>query len=153
MVSEKHLAKFSPEFSGELLKIFIKHCERLYGLQFIIYNVHLLLHLYTNVERYGILDNFSAFPLIFLGKLKTLVKSTVNYLKEVYNCIFGKSLHSHSLLENDVNFKFKVEHNAGPLVANMNHNLQQSKKVYLKNIILTSVLYSAENSYCMFQNV
>lgn len=43
LCSEKHLNKLGTQLANELLVIFIKLCENIYGSQFLIYNVHILL--------------------------------------------------------------------------------------------------------------
>ncbi|XP_011859165.1 PREDICTED: uncharacterized protein LOC105556682 [Vollenhovia emeryi] len=62
LCSEKHINKIGTQLANELLVMFIKHCENIYGPQFLIYNVHILCHLSTDVEKFGPLDNISAFP-------------------------------------------------------------------------------------------
>lgn len=69
-----------------LLKTFVQHSEYLYSSEFLIYNVHCLIHLPEDVLKYGTLDNFSAFPFEnFLGHLSRLIKSTKQLLIEICN--------------------------------------------------------------------
>ncbi|KAJ8909796.1 hypothetical protein NQ315_015316 [Exocentrus adspersus] len=83
MVSSKHLSTFGTNCPKKLLSVFVKHCVDIYGTSFLIYNVHMLLHLSRDVDIYGSLDNFSAFSFEnYLGFLKGLVKSTINPLQE-----------------------------------------------------------------------
>ncbi|XP_072755742.1 uncharacterized protein [Anoplolepis gracilipes] len=49
-------------FAELALQKFVVRCENLYGLSFISYNVHGLLHLTNDVRQLGPLDSFSAFP-------------------------------------------------------------------------------------------
>ncbi|KAK0062244.1 transposase domain-containing protein [Biomphalaria pfeifferi] len=71
----------SPEFyvthadwAHEQLKLFILKAEEVFGKDFIVYNVHGLLHLSEDVKNFGPLDTFSAFLFEnFLGQLKRLI--------------------------------------------------------------------------------
>lgn len=53
-----------------LLKNFVTRAKRLMGTEFISYNVHNLIHLPDDCERFGKIDNFSAFP--FENELQVL---------------------------------------------------------------------------------
>uniref|UniRef100_A0A1Y1L231 DUF4218 domain-containing protein n=1 Tax=Photinus pyralis TaxID=7054 RepID=A0A1Y1L231_PHOPY len=155
LACEGHIRKFTAEFGGALLKNFVKHSETLYGLQFIIYNVHLLLHIHNDVKKFGILDHFSAFPFeSLLGKLKGLIKSTKHPLKEIHNRLIEMDLlASHCYISNYSAFTFKVEHNTGPLIPELDINfVRQYKKVYMQHLMLTSVSYSIANCYCSVEN-
>lgn len=46
----------------EMLKIFVKRVPEHYGIEFLAYNIHGLIHLCNDVRNYGSLDSFSAFP-------------------------------------------------------------------------------------------
>lgn len=72
------------ELASTILVTFIEHGKRLYGPEFLIYNVHVLSHLSEDVLHFGALDTFSAFPFeIFLGQLKSLIKSTTKPLQQI----------------------------------------------------------------------
>ncbi|KAL4710750.1 hypothetical protein ACJJTC_004395 [Scirpophaga incertulas] len=75
LVSNKLANKFSC-YAKYLLKEFVKDCIDIYGEQYLVYNVHSLIHLGDDVDRYGVLDNISAFKFEnFLGTLKKLVRT------------------------------------------------------------------------------
>lgn len=59
-------------YANSLLKVFIDSGAKLFGPQFITFNVHSLLYLPDDVLKHGVLDGFSAFP--FENKLKNLKK-------------------------------------------------------------------------------
>lgn len=59
-------------YAESLLKFFVQDAEQIYGREFVVYNVHSLIHLTMDVRTYGSLDAFSAFP--FENKLKSLKK-------------------------------------------------------------------------------
>jgi hypothetical protein len=49
-------------YAGDLLKYFVQQFMNIYGADQAVYNVHNLIHLASDVERFGPLDHFSAFP-------------------------------------------------------------------------------------------
>ena len=78
-LAKKHLA-----FSRKLLKYFVVKTPQLYGVDFLVYNVHCLLHLCDDVDVHGCLDNFSAFPFEnHLQTIKKLVRSPKNPVVQV----------------------------------------------------------------------
>lgn len=59
-----------------LLTDFVRETAEIYGNQFMVYNIHTLLHLTEDSLRYGSLENCSAFIFeSYLGKMKRLVRS------------------------------------------------------------------------------
>ena len=87
LVSDNHISKFIASAS-EMLNTFVTHCSKLYGQEYYVYNIHMLCHLTDDVQLFGCLDNFSAFPFEnFLGQLKKMVKSPTNlYNRFTDNC-------------------------------------------------------------------
>jgi len=71
----------NPRFSIEhctyvrdILKTFVNNVRVLYGTGMMVYNVHALVHLADDVQRFGCLDNISAFP--FENALMALKKTS-----------------------------------------------------------------------------
>ena len=63
-----------------ILRTFIHNALALYGQEMLVYNVHAFVHLADDVQRFGPLDEFSAFPFEnSLGHLKKLIKKPVAY--------------------------------------------------------------------------
>ena len=81
-------------FATKLLRHFVSESPKHYGLHFITYNVHCLIHLPADVLRFGPLDRFSCFPFEnFLFSLKKLIRpgpnplvQLVKRLDEISNC-------------------------------------------------------------------
>jgi hypothetical protein len=60
----------------QCLEYFVIHVSHLYGRDFVVYNVHNLLHLCDDVERFGCINEFSCFPFEnYLGLLKNKINS------------------------------------------------------------------------------
>ncbi|XP_070191797.1 uncharacterized protein [Littorina saxatilis] len=61
-------------YAKDLLIYFVAEAGRLYGQDFLVYNVHGLVHLADDVKTFGPLDRYSAFPFEnFLCSLKSLL--------------------------------------------------------------------------------
>lgn len=79
LISQKHINNFGIPFARNCLLHFINHSKNdLYGLEFAVYNVHLLAHIcvaHDDVEYYDPLDKYSAFPFeSYLGYFKKFSK-------------------------------------------------------------------------------
>lgn len=79
------------ELAKQLLIQFVHTFKTLYGACYISYNIHNLLHLSSDVNRLGNLDNFSAFPFeTYMYTLKRLIKKGNKQLEQVLNRITEK---------------------------------------------------------------
>lgn len=71
-------------YANELLHLFVKQVEPLYGKQLLVSNFHNLLHLMADVENFGPLDNFSCFPYEnFMQTLKGWIRGPNKQLEQV----------------------------------------------------------------------
>jgi len=67
------------DYAEELLQYFVKQARHLYGAHYIVYNVHLLLHLAQTARKFGSLDSCCAFAFeSYLHQLKRRVRSSQN---------------------------------------------------------------------------
>ena len=76
----------------EILQTFVAECTNLYGVGFISYNVHSLLHLVDDYKMYGCLDGVSCFPFeSCLGLLKNSVHSGHKPFQQVCKYVFHQN--------------------------------------------------------------
>lgn len=155
LISAKLLSKFSCAFPQELLNVFVKHCEQLYGQTFLIYNVHILCHLADDVKNYGLLDLFSCFPFEnYLGQIKNLIKSPNYPLQQI-----GRRLHEiNAVLQNNLPTIAKqsihsIEHNSGQFPEKFrNVFCKQFKQIKHGDFTICTNSHSSANSYCLMRN-
>lgn len=75
ILSCNYFSKYIP-LADQLLKDYIVHYIRIYGIDSISSNVHNLCHVVKDVQMFGSLSDISAYPFeIFLGKIKNLIRS------------------------------------------------------------------------------
>lgn len=83
------------DFAEKVLYNFVKYFEKSYGREVVTYNFHSLIHLVTNVRNLGNLNTINCFPFEnYLGKLKTLVRSSANPHAQLCRRIFELSCNS-----------------------------------------------------------
>lgn len=81
----RELAQQHLDYAHQLLKYFVSKSRELYGEEFLVYNVHSLLHLTSAVAKYGSLDTCSAFPFeSYMQQLKKMVRSGRKPIIQVY---------------------------------------------------------------------
>ncbi|KAI5611118.1 hypothetical protein C0J50_0024, partial [Silurus asotus] len=72
------------DFANTLLVSFVKHFSKLYGSDFVVYNIHGLIHLSSDVRLHGHLDLISGFPFEnYLQKLKKMLRKPHSPLTQV----------------------------------------------------------------------
>ncbi|KAB0803371.1 hypothetical protein PPYR_00341, partial [Photinus pyralis] len=149
VMSEHHIAMFGSQLSSQLFNLFVTHSEHIYGNEFYVYNVHYLTHLHDDVEIFGVLDNFSAFPFEnYLAQIKRLVKSPDNPLPQISRRLLEMS-HScdpclGNLRNDETNHKF--EHNSGPTAQLL---CKQFKQITMDGFSFSIYSYSCADSYCL----
>ncbi|KAL2082539.1 hypothetical protein ACEWY4_022357 [Coilia grayii] len=78
-----HLSSHYCDYAEKVLKVFVQNFSAIYG-DFIVYNVHSLLHLADDVRKFGPLTQISAFPFEnFLHSLKKQIRKPNQTLQQV----------------------------------------------------------------------
>ena len=86
-----------------MLNQFVELIPQLYGLKYVNYNAHSLLHLPNYVNLYGTLDSFSGYVYEnYLQDIKETIKKTQNILKQQYNRTKERENLNAFILENNV---------------------------------------------------
>lgn len=88
------------KYAKDLLVYFVETSKILYGNDFIIYNVHNLIHISDDVVKFGHLDSFSSFSFEnFLYEIKKQIKKAEKPLQQLYNRIVERAAYK----KNDMN--------------------------------------------------
>ncbi|KAJ8050130.1 hypothetical protein HOLleu_03208 [Holothuria leucospilota] len=104
------------QYGHDLLVRFVEQIAVLYGRDMVTYNVHCLVHLSEDVQKFGSLDKVSCFPFEnFLGQLKKMVRKPASPIQQVVRRLSeqGETLQcaSGQILQQP--------HHNGPLPSNM----------------------------------
>lgn len=142
--------KCGHDLAHELLLTFVSHSKKIYGVQFLVYNVHILSHLTDDSRKYGTLDSFSAFPFEnYLGQLKRLLKSPTKPLQQAY-CRLVESNNDLKIISQTENVQFFYEHFSGVRL-HFDRDYKEYKKISLSGLQLTIHSYANADSYCLTQ--
>lgn len=144
--SEKHITEML-NLAHELLIMFIKHSKLVYGLEFLIYNVHILSHLCDDVRIYGKLDNYSAFPFEnYLGSLKKLVRTPNKPLQQISKRLaeFESTFYANNDSKNIVSLN--IEFDSGPRPDLVKYDC--FKKAVFKYFEINVFDYRNSDCYC-----
>ncbi|XP_050513733.1 uncharacterized protein LOC126889458 [Diabrotica virgifera virgifera] len=148
LLSKRHLANFGCDVPRKLLDCFITHSKDLYGLEFLIYNVHVLCHLSEEARLFGPLDQISAFPFEnYLNEIKKSVKSPNKPLEQLF-CRLTEA-NTISVINDSVTKKCEIQHFNGPLLHLSFNSTKQYNKLKYNNIVYTVEAHSNVNCYCL----
>lgn len=122
------------KYTEDLLIYFVKNFGIIYGQQFISHNIHNLLHLCNDVRKFGVLDNFSAFPFEnFLCTLKNIQRKPEKPLQQLARR-YGEQIISRPSKNQLISKSFilQKQHCNGPLLSSNADDIIAQYKV-LKN--------------------
>lgn len=92
ILSDEKLCQTLNQYANELLVWFVTQYGNIYGSHNVIYNVHNLIHLATDVKNFGPLENFSCFKYeSYLGKLKSKVQASGKLLYQIVNRLYEEN--------------------------------------------------------------
>jgi len=125
-------------YAHQLLVSFVEEAKRLYSPAFIVYNVHALVHLAADVEQYGPLDSFSAFPFEnHLCSIKRMVRKCSAPLAQVLRRLSEQR--QFGMTKNPVHCKASFElyspHTNGPLPSDYQFAQQYTRLRKLDTVI------------------
>jgi hypothetical protein len=139
ILTSKRLCLQYHGYAGDLLKLFVKGMTELYGRDHIVYNIHGLIHLASDVERFGNLENFSSFP--FENKLKNIKKLVRKPHIPLQQVALRLGEHEHFIPElvktDERPYIFCHEHNKGHVPETL-RGVKQFRKLSRNGVILSS---------------
>jgi len=134
--------KINIAYAENLLRLFVQGVAELYGKEELVYNIHGLLHIAADAERFGTLENFSSFP--FENKLKSikkLVRKPQLPLQQVVRRLLEQERTGSRIVDpnssSDVKPQLLREHWRGPLPAEC-VGAKQFSQILLSNMFLAS---------------
>lgn len=138
LTNSKHCQTYAT-YAQNLLKRFVEDCVSIYGVKFISYNVHNLIHLPADVQELGSLDSYSAFP--FENKLQTiknLMRTSANPLAQVIRRLKEieeiNTTNDYASPSSTETLSYSCEHTNGPTPINFKG--YQYKKIQLRNVTI-----------------
>lgn len=132
------------EFAHTYLLSFVDRFSRLYGPEFVSYNVHGLVHISNDVKQHGNLDEFSAFPFEnYLGKLKKLVRKPDNPLAQIIRRL--SETDNSTVREDCLRRVLRKEHQNGPIQPVFSGVFNQFKEILLSG----TVIRTSEGDNCV----
>lgn len=126
------------DYARDLMIYFVKQFEIIYGKHLVSHNVHGLIHIADDYERFGPLDNISAFP--FENFMKTLKKKLRKHEMPLQQLI--KRFHEefnlsevNKIINSPEEIHFKKVHLNGPLLDDLTG--PQYSTIYLRKLNIT----------------
>lgn len=147
-------------YAGGLLQHFVQCFETTYGKRYVTFNIHNLLHLSADVQKFGALENFSAFVFEnYLKSLKRLLRKGQKPLEQIARRIYESDNISHQYIQNDFNKCNKIRytddvclqqaHNTGPVNYDRTYEFQY-KIFQTDNLVINST--DDRNNCVQFMN-
>lgn len=137
LVSSEYCLRMN-NFANSLLVSFVEHFGCFYGQEFLVYNVHSLVHLSQDVKVHGNLDLISGFPYEnFLGQLKKMVRGPCNALTQVIRRLSEMDhVNSSPDLCSQTEKAYRLEHEDGPVPQSTSGEVHQFKVLSMDDMIV-----------------
>lgn len=141
------LSEFA-QYARDLLEYFVKSFEKIYGRYLVSSNIHGLIHLFDDYQRYGPLDLCTAFPFEnYMKVLKTMLRKPDKPSQQIVNRYHEGS----NLVIQPTKTKLKTyiilgPHNRGSLVNNITISPQYS--ILIKDNFKIKSKIDAESYFC-----
>ncbi|XP_032457916.1 uncharacterized protein LOC103317700 isoform X1 [Nasonia vitripennis] len=120
----------SIDFAEKCIKLFVETASDVYGIEFLSYNVHTLLHLPDDVKRYGPLDNFSAFPYENnMSFCRKLCRKNDQHLQQISRRLAENCRTSSKKFVDPGHLSYISNHLRGPLIPGCGECMQYKKVV------------------------
>jgi len=135
------------DFARKLLIYFVQSFSKIYGIHLLSHNVHGLLHVCDDYDRYGPLDNCSTFPFEnFMSQLKKMLRKNEKPLQQIVNRyeekLKNKKVEEINCSKSDQN-KLNVLHNNGPILNDIN-NQHQYKSLQIGSSAVINISNKAD---------
>lgn len=141
ILASPHLPLDHAKYANELLVLFVNEGAKIYGKEFLVYNVHSLVHLTNDVINLGPLEDFSAFKYEnVLGMIKRLVRKPQYPMQQVVRRLREIHMHHKEGMVNSSSGVSEVllkEHCEGP-VPNGVVLVKQFRKLQFGNYVIST---------------
>ena len=123
---DNELCREFSSYARDLILLFVKQCEEYYGIEFMSYNVHNLIHLTDDVERNGPLDSFSLFDFEnMLQEIKGVLRKHDRPLEQIIRRLEEREKNLLLPTVQEANQTgLKQKHSKGPVIENSEESLQ-----------------------------
>lgn len=139
-------------WAQKLLEYFLKCFKKIYGAEYMSHNLHNLLHICSNVQKYGPVDEFSAFRFEnYMLQIKKLIRKNEKPLQQLsrrYAEIKNVNLPIKKF-QNNHQMYFEKSHKNGPLITGYNFHSQYK---VLHNSSYSIHANSRSNNCIRFEN-
>ncbi|XP_031781628.1 uncharacterized protein LOC116416659 [Nasonia vitripennis] len=155
ILADPHHTPQAIDFAQECIETFVELASDVYGVEFLSFNTHSLLHLSDDARSFGHLDSFSAFPyennMTFCRKL---CRKPNQHLQQISNRIHESCCTASKPYVDPNHLQFVRNHVNGPtpssvIVNNNDENGKQYQKVITGDIHLST---SQQDSTVMLKN-
>ncbi|XP_036144963.1 uncharacterized protein LOC114254351 [Monomorium pharaonis] len=143
-----------------MLKIFVQRVPEHYGIEFLSYNVHGLLHLANDAKNFGPLDSFSPFPYENnMSYFKKICRKPNQHLQQIANRRYEeKRLQEKFIFSTEDFIQVSGLHKHGPMPAINFHHYSQYRNLLCRQFTLSlngkdDTIILKDSSICIVQNI